>query len=487
MMMHPLKTIKEDARRLTTHVEAYHAFSYCTLDRYKLYLRYHLCPHAIGVLCGLHAKLLCPYLALPCNSSTWISDVVAAPVIPGQYKSRRWLVFEPCAYAYGHGLFPDIGRDYPCGAVFFWHLYQLCFYHDTACVDLAIHHDALDRCVYYALCGMLYSSLSCDIPACVLLLSADKLYFVPGLLLCLALYKLFRIAYMKDISHFFADCFYQRIQGWQIASFCICYISSFLQEFSLWRGGLDMLCMFCKAHPFYYCLCRRIQELRKSNLYIYRIAFDVCLEVNYPYGEINPFIVTAPDVTSIAGPKTCLNLPLHFITNRHAEQVYMPFWHVEIHAAGDIIGQYTKIGPFNQGSSPPINKSFLDGVENALVAGGMTYWLATPYHLYVNPTLNSGVTRTDTVTGGTTGVPTGAKGVIIGVGILSNTTGGGWVNIFPAGAANPGQYASFSGPVANQYTLGTVTVPVSAGGQISVKANGQNCVLQDWYIYGYIM
>lgn len=122
-----------------------------------------------------------------------------------------------------------------------------------------------------------------------------------------------------------------------------------------------------------------------------------------------------------------------------------------------------------------------------MIAGGSTYWLATPYHLYTNPTLNSGTTRTDTVTGGATGIPTGAKGVIIGVGLFSNTAGGGYVNIFPAGAANPGQYANFSGPVAGQYTLGTVTVPVSAGGQISVKANGQNCVLQDWYIYGYIM
>jgi hypothetical protein len=149
------------------------------------------------------------------------------------------------------------------------------------------------------------------------------------------------------------------------------------------------------------------------------------------------------------------------------------------------MAEYTPVGPFNQGSSPPINKTFLDGVENALVAAGATYWLATPYHLYTNPTLNSGTTRTDTVTGGSTGIPTGAKGVIIGAGIFSNTAGGGYVNVYPTGGS-PGQYASFSGPVANQYTLGNLTVPVSAGGQITVKANVQNIVLQDWYIYGYI-
>lgn len=115
----------------------------------------------------------------------------------------------------------------------------------------------------------------------------------------------------------------------------------------------------------------------------------------------------------------------------------------------------------------------------------MIYFLATPYHLYTNPTLNSGTTRTDTVTG-VGGIPTGAKGIIISVGIFSNTTGGGWVSVYPAGAT-AGQYANFTGQVANQYTQGIIITPVSAGGQITVKANGQNIVLQDWYIYAYIM
>lgn len=151
------------------------------------------------------------------------------------------------------------------------------------------------------------------------------------------------------------------------------------------------------------------------------------------------------------------------------------------------MGQYTQVGPFVDGSSPGVQASFLNGVETALQSGGMTYWLATPYHLTTNPTVNNGSTTTLTCTGGSTGVPTGAKGVILGIGLFSNTAGGGYVNIYPTGAANPGQYANFSGPVANQYTLGSCTVPLSAGGQITVKANVQNCVLQDWYIYGYIM
>lgn len=115
----------------------------------------------------------------------------------------------------------------------------------------------------------------------------------------------------------------------------------------------------------------------------------------------------------------------------------------------------------------------------------MIYLLATPYHLYTNPTLNSGTTRTDTVTG-VGGIPaSGVLAVLIGIGIFANTAGG-YVQIYPAGGT-AGQYAGLTGPVASQYTLGgTVIVPVSSGGQITVKANSSNIVLQDWYIYGYI-
>lgn len=120
-----------------------------------------------------------------------------------------------------------------------------------------------------------------------------------------------------------------------------------------------------------------------------------------------------------------------------------------------------------------------------MVGGGFIYFLATPYHLYTNPTLNSGTTRTDTVTGVGSIPASGVLGILIGVGLFSNTSGGGYVNIYPTGGT-AGQYANFSAPVAGQYTLGFVITPVSAAGQITVKANAQNCVLQDWYIFGYI-
>ncbi len=130
-----------------------------------------------------------------------------------------------------------------------------------------------------------------------------------------------------------------------------------------------------------------------------------------------------------------------------------------------------------------------DGSGNIITPAGQLRnltILATPYHLYTNPTLNSGTTRTDTCTGGSTGVPTGAIAILLGIGIFANTAGG-YVQIYPAGGT-AGQYAGLTGPVAGQYMVGgMVIMPLSASGQITVKANSSNIVLQDWYIYGYIM
>lgn len=114
------------------------------------------------------------------------------------------------------------------------------------------------------------------------------------------------------------------------------------------------------------------------------------------------------------------------------------------------------------------------------------FLLATPYHIFTNPTLNSGTTRTDTYTGGSTGVPSGAKAVIMGIGIFASVAGG-YVQGVPHGGTF-GQYWGLSGPVASQYTVGGMVIaPVDSNGQIDLKASGANIVLQDWYIYGYVM
>lgn len=111
--------------------------------------------------------------------------------------------------------------------------------------------------------------------------------------------------------------------------------------------------------------------------------------------------------------------------------------------------------------------------------------LATPFQLTVNPTVTSGSTTTLTCTGGSTGVPTGAIAVFIGGGIFAATTGG-YAQIYPAGGT-AGQYAAWAGMPSNAFTAGWVIAPLSAGGQITVKANASNIVLQTWYIFGYIL
>jgi hypothetical protein len=113
-----------------------------------------------------------------------------------------------------------------------------------------------------------------------------------------------------------------------------------------------------------------------------------------------------------------------------------------------------------------------------------TFFLATPYHMFGNPTLNSGTTRTDTYTGGSTGVPSGAKAVLLGIGIFANTANG-YLQIYPAGGT-AGQGPGITG-VGTSYTVSSCVCPVDGSGQITLKAVSSNIVLQDWYIYGYII
>lgn len=130
-----------------------------------------------------------------------------------------------------------------------------------------------------------------------------------------------------------------------------------------------------------------------------------------------------------------------------------------------------------------------DGSGHITAANGIlrnVTFLATPYHLYTNPTVNSGATRTDTVTG-VGGIPSGIVAIILCVNLYS-VTAGGTCQIYPTGGT-PGQYNNFTPQWAanNQYTgMGITVVPVSGAGQITVKAVNQNMVLSDWYIFGYI-
>lgn len=131
------------------------------------------------------------------------------------------------------------------------------------------------------------------------------------------------------------------------------------------------------------------------------------------------------------------------------------------------------------------NAAFNGSVSN--VNGALSgFFPITPFHLTTNPTVNSGVTTTlDCTTG--TGVPVGAKAVIIAGGISSGTIGA-YVTYAPNGATL-GQYGG------NVATLGgtslamfsPITARIAANGKLDVHANAGNIVLQDWYIIGYII
>jgi len=162
---------------------------------------------------------------------------------------------------------------------------------------------------------------------------------------------------------------------------------------------------------------------------------------------------------------------------------------------GEILTQIFKIDP---GASSVVklgNTGLLTEVLGPLKIDGtlttttgtpkLMYLLATPFHFFTNPTLNSGVTRTDTYTGGSTGVPIGASAVLMQVGVIPNAATG-YVQIAPHGGTL-GQYANFSSTVAGQYSTGVVIVPLDASGQADVKSVGANIVLQDWWIYGYFV
>lgn len=153
--------------------------------------------------------------------------------------------------------------------------------------------------------------------------------------------------------------------------------------------------------------------------------------------------------------------------------------------APDVLASLNSLN--SNGVSNDGGKISTDGNGNITATAGQlrnVSILPTPYHLTTNPTINSGTTTNLTCTGGSTGVPSGAIAVLLGIGIFANTANG-YIWVYPTGAT-AGQYFGLTG-VGTSYTVGFAIAPLSSGGQITVKANASNIVLQDWYIFGYIM
>jgi hypothetical protein len=123
---------------------------------------------------------------------------------------------------------------------------------------------------------------------------------------------------------------------------------------------------------------------------------------------------------------------------------------------------------------------------NGVVSG--VHFLATPFLLDNAGTLASGATVTETVTGGSTGVPTGAKGVLLSS-FFSASAVGGFMQWRPHGAtvSDSSNYPLLLSQVAGAVTAGNFIVACDASGKIDVAAHSANMTAIHTSINGYII
>jgi hypothetical protein len=108
----------------------------------------------------------------------------------------------------------------------------------------------------------------------------------------------------------------------------------------------------------------------------------------------------------------------------------------------------------------------------------------TPF-LQVNASvINAGNTSTFTLTGGSTGIPVGALGVIYKI-YFTSPTAGAYVQIAPH-SGTIGNYASFGNlSQANDTINGNGILAVDSAGKVDIKANTGNCTVT-LYTHGYV-
>jgi hypothetical protein len=103
------------------------------------------------------------------------------------------------------------------------------------------------------------------------------------------------------------------------------------------------------------------------------------------------------------------------------------------------------------------------------------------YSITSSDTITSGSSKTYSVTGGSSGVPVGALGVVVNVSFTSSSVGA-WINVNAHGGSGLmlGNVYSSGGSV-----NGGGLVPLSSGGQIDMHANGGDCSVTA-SLYGYV-
>ena len=125
----------------------------------------------------------------------------------------------------------------------------------------------------------------------------------------------------------------------------------------------------------------------------------------------------------------------------------------------------------------PANATNLNHIETQLAAVQYGANIVTPFTVISNATINSGNTNTQTYTGGSTGVTSGAKAILIntfftpgsaGMSVLYTPHGTAWSN---------GNYPAIWVTSDTSHICGwSGFVVCDANGQIDVKANAGNAV-----------
>jgi hypothetical protein len=109
----------------------------------------------------------------------------------------------------------------------------------------------------------------------------------------------------------------------------------------------------------------------------------------------------------------------------------------------------------------------------------------TGFNQFSTTAINSGVTSTFTVTGGSSGIPSGVSGVLYKV-EFSSPTAGAFLHLAPHGATIANYASAGNIQVASNFYYGVGVLQVDANGQIDIKANVGNCTVWLW-TYGYVM
>lgn len=107
------------------------------------------------------------------------------------------------------------------------------------------------------------------------------------------------------------------------------------------------------------------------------------------------------------------------------------------------------------------------------------------YQQFQSQAINANSVSTFTLTGGSSGIPFGALGVLYKA-FFSSPTAGAYIQLAPHGASDIGAYASIGNlPIANGTLNGTGTLQVDAAGRIDIKANNGTGTVT-LYTHGYV-